>query len=37
MFNLAIDSNPQACDLVKLRVNDVYHGDRVSPRAIVMQ
>ena len=37
MFNLAIDSKLRACDLVKLRVNDVYRGDRVSPRAIVMQ
>ena len=37
MFNLAIDSKLRACDLVKLRVNDVYRGDRVSPRAVVMQ
>ena len=37
MFNLAIDSKLRACDLVKLRVNDVCHGDRVSLRAIVMQ
>ena len=32
MFDLAIDSKLRACDLVKLRVNDVCHGDRVSPR-----
>lgn len=25
MFNLAIDSKLRACDLVKLRVNDVCH------------
>ena len=37
MFNLAIDSKLRACDLVKLRVSDICHGDRVSPRAIVMQ
>ena len=37
MFNLAIDSKLRACDLVKLRVNDICHGDRVSARAIVMQ
>lgn len=37
MFNLAIDSKLRACDLVKLRVADICHGDRVSPRAIVMQ
>lgn len=32
MFNLAIDSKLRACDLVKLRVSDICHGDRVSPR-----
>jgi len=37
LFNLAIDSKLRACDLVKLRVRDVSHSGRVSPRAIVMQ
>ena len=37
LFNLAIDSKLRACDLVKLRVNDVCHGERVVSRAIVMQ
>jgi integrase len=37
LFNLAIDSKLRACDLVKLRVRDVCHGDRVAARAIVMQ
>ena len=37
MFNLAIDSKLRSCDLVKLRVRDVCHGDRVATRAIVMQ
>ena len=37
MFNLGIDSKLRACDLVTLRVRDVCHGDRVAPRAIVMQ
>ena len=37
LFNLAIDSKLRACDLVTLRVRDIVHGDRVSPRAIVMQ
>lgn len=37
IFNLAIDSKLRGCDLVKLRVNDVCHGERVSTRAIVMQ
>ena len=37
LFNLAIDSKLRACDLVRLRVRDVSHGDRVSARAIIMQ
>jgi len=37
MFNLGIDSKLRACDLVKLRVRDICHGDRVSTRALVMQ
>lgn len=37
MFNLAIDSKLRACDLIRLRVNDICHGDRVAPRASVLQ
>lgn len=37
LFNLAIDSKLRACDLVRLRVNDICHGERVASRAIVMQ
>ena len=37
LFDLAIDSKLRACDLVRLRVRDVCHGDRVAARAIVMQ
>ena len=37
LFELAIDSKLRACDLVRLRVRDVSHGDRVDARAIVMQ
>ncbi|MBE7376595.1 tyrosine-type recombinase/integrase [Pseudomonas lopnurensis] len=37
LFDLAIDSKLRACDLTKLRVRDVAHGERVSSRAIVMQ
>ena len=37
MFNLAIDSKLRGCDLVKLRVRDVTHGNQVAPRAIIMQ
>jgi integrase len=37
LFNLAIDSKLRGCDLVSLRVRDVYQGNVVSNRAIVMQ
>lgn len=37
LFDLAIDSKLRACDLVKLRVRDVSHGERVAVRTIVMQ
>ncbi len=37
LFELAIDSKLRACDLVKLRVRDVSHGNQVSSRAIVTQ
>ena len=37
LFDLAIDSKLRACDLVKIRVRDVAHGERVAARAIVMQ
>lgn len=37
LFNLAIDSKLRACDLVKLKVRDISHGDRVTSRAIIMQ
>lgn len=37
LFNLAIDSKLRACDLTKLRVRDVAHGEHVSSREIVMQ
>ena len=37
MFDLGLDSKLRACDLVKVRVHDICHGDRVSPRASVMQ
>lgn len=36
-FNLAIDSKLRTCDLVKLRVRDLSHGDRIAARAMVMQ
>jgi hypothetical protein len=37
MFNLAIDSKLRACDLTKLRVHDVCHGEHVASRATIMQ
>ncbi len=37
LFNLAIDSKLRACDLVKLKVRDICHGDRIASRTTVMQ
>jgi len=37
LFNLAIDSKLRACDLVKLRVQDVSHGSCILKRAMIMQ
>jgi integrase len=37
LFNLAIDSKLRGCDLVRLRVRDVVHGDQVVSRATVLQ
>src|SRR5512143_3498934 len=37
LFNLGIDSKLRACDLVKLRVRDVCHGDQLVARAKVLQ
>ena len=37
LFNLALDSKLRGCDLVKLKVRDISHGDRISGRAMVMQ
>ena len=37
LFNLGLDSKLRASDLVRLRVRDICHGDRISSRAIVMQ
>jgi hypothetical protein len=33
LFNLAIDSKLRGCDLVKLKVRDVAHGDQITKRA----
>src|SRR6202051_3447101 len=37
LFDLGIDSKLRACDLVKLQVRDIAHGDRIAARAIVVQ
>ncbi|WER47045.1 tyrosine-type recombinase/integrase [Cupriavidus sp. WKF15] len=37
MFNLAIDSKLRACDLTRLRVQDICVGSQVGTRATVMQ
>jgi integrase len=37
MFNVAIDGKLRGCDLVKLRVSDIYLGDSVRLRSSVFQ
>jgi integrase len=37
LFNLAVDSKLRGCDLVSLRLSDVTHGNRIAPRAVIMQ
>ncbi|QFT45398.1 hypothetical protein FIU97_02305 [Roseivivax sp. THAF40] len=37
LFNLAIDSKLRGCDLVKLRVADVYASGQVKERASIIQ
>jgi len=37
LFDLGIDSKLRACDLVKLRVRDVCHGERAATRAVILQ
>ena len=37
LFNLALDSKLRSCDLVKLRVRDIAHGNQVSKRAMILQ
>ncbi len=37
LFDRGIGSKLRACDLVKLRVRDVCHGDRFAARAMVLQ
>ena len=37
LFNLAIDSNLRACDLIQLRVRDISKGRHVASRVTIMQ
>ena len=37
LFNLALDSKLRACDLTKIKVKDVFQGDRVLSRATILQ
>lgn len=37
LFNLAIDCKLRACDLVKLKLRDISHGNQITSRAIIMQ
>jgi len=37
LFNLAIDSKLRACDLVRLRAQDVLNGGSVTTRSMVIQ
>jgi hypothetical protein len=36
-FDLGIDSELRACDILSLRVHDVCHGDRMAGRAMMLQ
>lgn len=37
LFNLAIDSKLRACDLTRLKVEDVAAGGEVKTRGIIIQ
>jgi len=37
LFNLAIDSKLRACDLVRLRVQDIQNGGSVASRTMIIQ
>lgn len=35
LFNLAIDSKLRGCDLVKLKVRDISHGNQTNGRQLI--
>ena len=37
LFNLALDSKLRACDLVRLRVEDLWSGSAIRDRATIIQ
>ena len=37
LFNLAIDSNLRGCDLVRLRVEEVFASGSIRDRAMIIQ
>lgn len=37
LFNVAIDSKLRACDLVRLKVQDIAQGEHIAKRAIILQ
>ena len=37
LFNLAIDSKLRGCDLLQIRVSDIYSGSQINKRAMVSQ
>jgi integrase len=37
LFNLGIDSKLRGCDLVRIRVSDIAHGDQILSRTRVIQ
>jgi hypothetical protein len=37
LFDLAIDSKPRGCDLVRMKIGDIVSGGQIRSRAIVMQ
>ena len=37
LFNLVIDSKLRGCDLVAVKITDVWIGDGIATRAIVVQ
>ena len=37
LFNLAIDSKLRSCDLVTLKVGDIFNGNSILSRVMILQ